>query len=95
MGTTLDGLLKKFTARSAAELERKLDDGRVQCLACGHRCRIAEGNPGVCRVRFVESGELYRPHGYVGALACDPWLLDDWLNSYEQFEIDAEEIHDR
>jgi len=72
MGTTLDGLLKKFTARSAAELERKLDDGRVQCLACGHRCRIAEGNPGVCRVRFVESGELYRPHGYVGALACDP-----------------------
>jgi len=61
-----------MTAPSAPELERQLDDGRIQCLACGHRCRIAEGNCGVCRVRFVAGGRLHRPHGYVGALACEP-----------------------
>ena len=69
---SLEDLLKGFTAPSAPELSRRLDDGRLQCLACGHRCRIAEGNPGVCRVRYVESGVLRRPRGYVGALACDP-----------------------
>ena len=71
-GKTLDSLLRSLTAPSAPELERKLDDGRIQCLACGHRCRIAEGNRGVCRVRLVAGGRLHRPHGYVGALACDP-----------------------
>ncbi len=69
---TLDDLLRRHTAPSAPELARRLGDGRVQCLACGHRCRIAEGNCGVCRVRFVEDGVLRRPRGYVGALACDP-----------------------
>ena len=69
---TLDDHLRRLTAPSAPELERRLEDGRIQCLACGHRCRIAEGNPGVCRVRYVEGGVLRRPHGYVGALACDP-----------------------
>ncbi|MBI4600392.1 MAG: AmmeMemoRadiSam system radical SAM enzyme, partial [Planctomycetes bacterium] len=69
---TLEDLLRRFTAPSAPELARKLDGGRIQCLACGHRCRIAEGNCGVCRVRYVEGGELRRPSGYVGAIACDP-----------------------
>src|SRR6185503_4626837 len=69
---TLDDLLRRLTAPSAPELERKLDDGRIQCLSCGHRCKIGEGKCGVCRVRFVEGGVLRRPHGYVGALACDP-----------------------
>src|SRR5688572_26505323 len=69
---TLETLLRRFTAPSAPELLRDLPDGRIQCLACGHRCRIAEGHPGVCRVRYVEGGRLLRPRGYVGALACDP-----------------------
>ena len=70
--STLDELLRRHTAPSAPELARRLEDGRVQCFACGHRCRIADGNCGVCRVRFVEGGVLHRPRGYVGALACDP-----------------------
>lgn len=65
-------LLRRLTSPSAPELARVLDDGRIQCLACGHRCRIAEGAVGVCRVRFVEGGTLRRPCGYVSGLACDP-----------------------
>ena len=69
---TLEDLLRGMTAPSAPVLAQRLPDGRVQCFACGHRCRIGEGNQGVCRVRFVEKGTLQRPQGYVGALACDP-----------------------
>jgi pyruvate formate lyase activating enzyme len=79
---TLEGLLRRFTAPSAPELSRGLDDGRIQCLACGHRCRIAEGHPGVCRVRYVEGGILRRPRGYVGALACDPIEKKPFFHAY-------------
>lgn len=44
----------------------------VQCYACGHRCRIPEGKPGVCKVRFNENGLLRVPHGYVSGLQVDP-----------------------
>ena len=54
-----------------ALIERK-DGGAVQCFACGHRCLIKPGRDGVCRVRFNDNGQLLVPHGYVGALACDP-----------------------
>lgn len=64
--------LASLTSPSAPELTRRLPDGRIECLACGHACRIGEGHRGVCRVRFVRSGELRRPAGYVAALACDP-----------------------
>jgi pyruvate formate lyase activating enzyme len=33
---------------------------------------VKPGRDGVCRVRFNEGGTLRVPHGYVGALACDP-----------------------
>ncbi len=55
-----------------AELYEPLDDGRLLCYACGHECKIPEGRPGVCRVRFNHAGVLMAPDGYVGALACDP-----------------------
>lgn len=54
------------------ELYERLDDGRLLCFACGHECKIPEGRPGVCRVRFNDGGQLRVPHGYVGAMACDP-----------------------
>ena len=54
------------------ELYEKMPDGRIRCFACGHRCPIPEGKAGVCRVRFHESGRLYVPSGYVGALQDDP-----------------------
>ena len=51
----------------------KLEDGRARCVACGHRCLIAPGKRGICKVRFNEGGELRVPFGYVaGGLASDP-----------------------
>ncbi len=49
------------------------EDGRVRCVACGHRCLIAPGRRGICKVRFNDGGQLRVPFGYVaGGLACDP-----------------------
>jgi pyruvate formate lyase activating enzyme len=46
---------------------------KVRCFACGHRCLIAEGRRGICKVRFVRGGQLRVPFGYVaGGLASDP-----------------------
>src|ERR1700720_4803493 len=53
-------------------LWEKLDRDRVRCYACGHCCPIAEGQPGVCRVRFNHGGTLYVPWGYVAGVQCDP-----------------------
>src|SRR6185312_3943392 len=48
------------------------EDGRIRCVACGHRCLIGEGKRGICKVRFVENGHLKVPFGYVAGLQCDP-----------------------
>ena len=79
---TLEQALKSFTAPAAEELSRRLDDGRWECLACGHRCRIADGRPGVCRVRYVEGGVLRRPRGYVAGLALDPIEKKPFFHAY-------------
>src|SRR5204862_788541 len=71
-GSTLSEVLNARTAPAAPELVRDLGDGRLRCLACGHRCPIPEGAAGVCKVRFRENGVLRVPRGYVGALQCDP-----------------------
>src|ERR1039457_4087169 len=54
------------------ELYEKLPDRKVRCVACGHRCLIAPGHPGICRVRFNDAGILKVPWGYAGALQLDP-----------------------
>jgi pyruvate formate lyase activating enzyme len=41
-------------------------------VACGHRCVIAPGRRGICKVRFNEAGELRVPFGYVAGVQCDP-----------------------
>lgn len=48
------------------------EDGKIRCLACGHRCLIAPGRRGICKVRFNRDGELRVPFGYVAGVACDP-----------------------
>jgi pyruvate formate lyase activating enzyme len=45
---------------------------RVRCLACGHRCLIAPGRRGICKVRFNQAGQLRVPFGYVAGVQCDP-----------------------
>ena len=53
------------------ELYRE-ENGRLRCFACGHRCLIADGKRGICKVRFNRGGQLRVPYGYVAGLACDP-----------------------
>ncbi|MBI5208375.1 MAG: AmmeMemoRadiSam system radical SAM enzyme [Elusimicrobia bacterium] len=72
---TLAATLKRLTApasRAPGGLARPLADGRLECLACGLRCRLKDGQAGACRVRFREEGELRVPWGYVAGLQVDP-----------------------
>jgi pyruvate formate lyase activating enzyme len=56
-----------------AMLYEKLADGRVRCGLCAHRCLIAEGGRGVCRVRENRDGTLYtRVYGRIVARHVDP-----------------------
>jgi pyruvate formate lyase activating enzyme len=45
---------------------------RIRCVACGHRCLLAEGRRGVCKVRLNAQGRLRVPFGYVSGVQCDP-----------------------
>src|SRR6516165_6209294 len=67
---TLKNVLETFTKEG--ELYEKLDNGKLRCFACGHRCLISDGLDGICRVRFNRGGKLLVPYGYVGALQLDP-----------------------
>src|SRR3954453_5947515 len=69
---TLKTMLHQHSVPAADALIERKDNGAVQCFACGHRCVVLPGRDGVCRVRFNDNGTLLVPHGYVGALACDP-----------------------
>lgn len=67
---TLEQMLSQRTAEGS--LFQTLPEGRVQCHACAHRCRIPEGHKGICKVRYNEGGHLKVPRNYVGALQVDP-----------------------
>jgi pyruvate formate lyase activating enzyme len=54
------------------DLIRPIDNRRIRCVACGHRCPIFAGQSGVCKVRYNRDGKLYVPWGYVAGAACDP-----------------------
>ncbi len=82
MGISLKTLLAQNTMPSAPELVRKEPNGALRCLACGHRCRIPEGRPGVCRVRFHEDGTLHVPAGYVAGLQVDPIEKKPFYHAY-------------
>jgi pyruvate formate lyase activating enzyme len=67
---TLEAILNQRTREG--ELYEKLPDKKVRCTACGHRCVILSGLPGICKVRYNRDGTLFVPSEYVGALQCDP-----------------------
>ena len=67
----LADLLDQQTSVAAPELCHSEGD-RLRCLACGHRCVIADGQRGICKVRFNDAGQLKVPFGYVAGLQCDP-----------------------
>lgn len=66
----LGEVLARHTA--PGQLCETLPEGRVRCVACGHRCLIPPGREGICRVRFNQGGVLRVPRGYVAALQVDP-----------------------
>ncbi len=66
----LHNLLANYTREGA--LYEKLENNKLRCYACGHRCLILDGHAGVCKVRFNEDGVLKVPYGYVAGMNCDP-----------------------
>lgn len=48
------------------------EDGKLQCLACAHSCRLAEGQSGLCGQRRRHGDALLVPWGGVSSLALDP-----------------------
>ncbi len=51
----------------------KLDQKKVRCELCPHRCKIEEGKSGICRVRKNAKGILYtKVYGKLSAVATDP-----------------------
>src|SRR5438128_8670208 len=64
------------------ELYQKLDRNRLRCYACGPCCPIAEGQAGVCKVRYNHEGKLYVPWGYVGGVQCDPIEKKPFFHAY-------------
>src|SRR5499427_9649343 len=77
---TLKEVLKSYTVEG--ELWKKLDDDRVLCYACGHRCVVLPGLDGICRVRYNDGGRLMVPSGYVGAIQCDPTEKKPFFHAY-------------
>jgi pyruvate formate lyase activating enzyme len=69
---TLRTILDERTREADHALYDKLENNRVRCYACGHRCPIPEGQPGVCKVRYNRAGTLYAPWGYTAGTQCDP-----------------------
>jgi pyruvate formate lyase activating enzyme len=50
----------------------RVEGERIRCVACGHRCLLAHGRRGICRVRFNQEGQLRVPFGYVAGVQSDP-----------------------
>jgi pyruvate formate lyase activating enzyme len=65
-------LAEELDARAVRGTLWRNENGKIRCVACGHRCLIAPGRRGICRVRFNENGELRVPFGYVAGVQCDP-----------------------
>lgn len=64
------------------------EDGRVQCVLCPHRCLIAPGKHGTCRVRFNRDGDLELPfYGRLSAIAVDPIEKKPLFHFYPGREI--------
>ena len=56
-----------------AEFWHTVDDGKVQCDLCPHRCSLREGAIGLCKVRTAEGGVLRAAgYGLVSSAAMDP-----------------------
>jgi pyruvate formate lyase activating enzyme len=67
-----EALAEALDRRTAVGALWRREADKVRCVACGHRCLIAPGRRGICKVRFNRDGQLRVPFGYVAGLQCDP-----------------------
>jgi pyruvate formate lyase activating enzyme len=76
--------LKNILAEHTREgtLYTKMPNDWVQCLACGHRCKIPPGKDGICKIRFNSEGKLNVPFGYVSGIALDPIEKKPFFHAY-------------
>jgi len=79
---SLKALLADNTMPAADSLIIRGEGGSVRCLACGHRCVVKPGRPGVCRVRFNVDGDLHVPAGYVAGVQVDPIEKKPFFHAY-------------
>lgn len=54
----------------------------IQCLACAHKCKIAEGKNGICQVRFNQNNQLHVPWGYIASWQVDPIEKKPFFHAY-------------
>jgi len=54
------------------ELAAPHPSGKLVCVACAHRCKLADGARGVCLVRGRSGDALVVPWGYTAGVAIDP-----------------------
>jgi pyruvate formate lyase activating enzyme len=71
-GTPSEALAGRLQRHSTKGSLCQTEGDRIRCVACGHRCLIAPGRHGICRVRYNQNGELRVPFGYVAGVQCDP-----------------------
>lgn len=55
-----------------SELFEIVDENKIRCLSCNHKCVIREGGKGFCKVRTNTSQKLYVPYNYISAINIDP-----------------------
>ena len=55
-----------------SELVQSHRSGKLVCVACAHRCKLADGARGVCLVRSRSGGAMRVPWGYTAGVAVDP-----------------------
>ena len=63
--------LDRLTA-ARAELAVPHPSGKLVCVACAHRCKLADGARGVCLVRGRAGDAFSVPWGYTAGVAVDP-----------------------
>jgi pyruvate formate lyase activating enzyme len=59
-------------ASARSELAVPHRSGKLVCVACAHRCKLTDGQRGVCLVRSRRGDELVVPWGYTAGVAVDP-----------------------
>ncbi len=67
---SLQDVLDKATVKG--ELYQSLQDDKIRCVACGHRCVIFPHKRGICQVRYNAAGKLHVPYGYAAGVQSYP-----------------------